>query len=231
MNIIILGASSGIGLELARCFAKANHTVYITGRRADLLNNLQAESPDRYKVKVFDVTEPATSERCFQEMVADLGNVDIVVVNAGWGTINKSLDWSIEQGVLQTNVMGAAHLSVLAMHQFLRQGSGHLVGISSVAALLGNSYNPAYNASKAFLSNYLSGLRKLAKAKRMPIAVTDIRPGYVDTAILGGTKPFWTQPVEKAAQQIYTAIQAKRKVVYITRRWSLIGFLLRHFGS
>jgi short-subunit dehydrogenase len=231
MNIIILGASSGIGLELARCFAKANHTVYITGRRADLLNSLQAEAPDRYKVKVFDVTDPAASERCFHEMISELGKVDVVVVNAGWSTINKSLEWAVERGVLQTNVMGAAHLSVLAMHQFLQQGSGHLVGISSVAALLGNSYNPAYNASKAFFSNYMSGLRKLAKAKRMPIAVTDVRPGYVDTAILGGTRPFWTQPVDKAARQIFAAIQSKRKVVYITKRWSLIGFLLRHFGN
>jgi short-subunit dehydrogenase len=231
VNIILIGASSGIGLELARLMVADGHTVYITGRRAEKLAELAQEAPDRYRIKAFDIMDLTASEQAFNEMVADLGQVDIVVVNSGWGDLNKKLDWQVEQTVIQTNVVGATRLCVLAMHLFYRQNSGHLVGISSIASLVGGSLNPAYNASKAFLSNYLSGLRKAAKARKQPIAVTDVRPGFVKTDLVKSERVFWMQPVEKAARQIYSAIKQRRSVVYITRRWAIIGWLYRHlFG-
>jgi short-subunit dehydrogenase len=227
MNTIVIGASSGIGMELARLLAKDGHTTYITGRRAPLLSQLQSEAPDLFRIKAFDITDLAASEKAFREMCDDLGSVDLVVVNSGWGDINKKLDWQIEHTVISTNVVGATHLCVLAMHQFYRQNKGHLVGISSVAGLIGGSLNPAYNASKAFLSNYLSGLRMSAKARKQPITVTDIRPGFVKTDLVKGDNIFWMQPVDKAARQIYQAIQAKKKVAYITRRWRLMAWLMK----
>jgi short-subunit dehydrogenase len=230
MHAIVVGASSGIGLELARLLVKHGYTTYITGRREANLLALQAEQPDRYRVKVFDITDLAASEQAFAEMCADLGTVDLVVVNAGWGDINKQLDWGIEQTVINTNVVGATHLCVRAMHVFYAQRQGHLVGISSVAGLIGGRLNPAYNASKAFLSNYLSGLRMTTKSKKMPITVTDVRPGFVRTDLVKADRVFWIQPVEKAAQQIFDAIQFKKNKVYITKRWAIIGWLMRHFG-
>lgn len=229
MNAIIIGASSGIGLHLARLFVKRGYTTYITGRRESNLTALQAENPDLFRIKVFDTTDLVASERAFNEMHADLGTIDIVVVNAGWGDINKQLDWSIEHTVIQTNVTGATHLCVRAMHVFYQQKKGHLVGISSIAGLIGGRLNPAYNASKAFLSNYLSGLRMAVKSKKMDIAVTDVRPGFVRTDLVKSDRVFWMQPVEKAAQQIFDAILARKSKVYITRRWALIGWWMRHF--
>jgi short-subunit dehydrogenase len=228
MNTIVIGASSGIGLELARLLAAEGHTVYITGRREANLQALQAEAPERYRISVFDITDLEASRRAFEAMHADLGTIDLVVVNSGWGDINKQLDWGLEHTVIQTNVTGAAHLCVLAMHVFYQQKSGHLVGISSIASLLGGRLNPAYNASKAFLSNYLAGLRLTARSKRMSITVTDIRPGFVRTDLVKADRVFWMQPVDKAARQILAAIKAKRSVAYITRRWALVGWWMRH---
>ncbi len=229
MTAIVIGASSGIGMELARLLAADGYTTYITGRRTDNLLALQAENPARYRVKVFDITDLEASKLAFDEMVADLGQVDLVVVNSGWGDINKKLDWQLEQTVIQTNVLGAAHLCVRAIHVFYAQNSGHLVGISSIAGLIGGRLNPAYNASKAFLSNYLHGLQLAVKSRKQPIAVTDIRPGFVRTDLVKGDNVFWMQPVDKAARQIFAAIRSKKKKAYITRRWALFGWLTKHF--
>ena len=117
------------------------------------------------------------------------------------------------------------------MNYFKNQGVGHLVNFSSIAGLRGNGDAPAYFASKAFQINYLEGLRLNAYKSGQTIYVTDVRPGFVDTAMALGDGQFWVAPVEKAAKQIFTAIQRKKKVVYVTKRWKLIGILLKiiHF--
>ena len=113
------------------------------------------------------------------------------------------------------------------MRYFLCRGAGHLVGISSIAALRGSREAPAYNASKAFASNYLEGLRCLAARSGLPIFVTDIIPGFVDTRMAQGEGLFWISSPQKAAEQIFSAIKARRRRAHITRRWRLIAFLLR----
>mgnify|MGYP001469401312 FL=1 len=113
------------------------------------------------------------------------------------------------------------------MNYFLQRGSGHLVGISSIAALRGNSDAPAYNASKAFVSNYLEGLRIKAVKSRKPVFVTDILPGFVETRMAQGEGFFWVAKPERAAEQILAAIRAKKRRAFIPRRWRLIAFLMR----
>jgi short-subunit dehydrogenase len=114
-----------------------------------------------------------------------------------------------------------------AMKYFLGKGSGHLAGISSIAGIRGNGYAPAYSASKAFVSNYLEGMRHKAAKAGVPIVVTDIKPGYVDTVMAQGDHIFWRAPVKEAARQIFSALEKKKKLVYITHRWRLIAWLLR----
>jgi short-subunit dehydrogenase len=92
---------------------------------------------------------------------------------------------------------------------------------------MGNGEAPSYNATKAFQINYLEGLRLNADKAGVEIIVTDVRPGYVDTDMAKGDGMFWVANVERAAQQIFTAIKRKKKVVYITKRWRIIGWLLR----
>ena len=114
-----------------------------------------------------------------------------------------------------------------AFNFFERQGSGHLAAITSVAAIRGSRQAPAYGASKAYQVNYLEGLRQKATKLKMPIYVTDIRPGFVDTPMARAEEMFWVAPVEKAATQIFNALENKRGVVYITKRWRLVAFVFR----
>ena len=102
-----------------------------------------------------------------------------------------------------------------------------MAAITSLGALMGEGSAPAYGASKAYQVIYLEALRSRAKKSKTAITVTDIRPGFVDTNMAKGDGLFWVAPVEKAARQIATAIQRRRKVAYITKRWRLVGFVLR----
>jgi len=153
--------------------------------------------------------------------------LDLLVISAGVGFINPDLAWDPEQETLAVNVMGFAAVAGFGMRLFMRQGAGHLVGISSVAAYRGNGAAPAYNASKAFVSNYLEGLRQKAFKAGIPVHVTDVKPGFVKTAMAKGEKLFWVAPLERAASQIYAAIHHQKPHVFITRRWFLIAWLLR----
>jgi short-subunit dehydrogenase len=113
--------------------------------------------------------------------------------------------------------------NVAAEHLEAR-GAGHLVGISSIAALRRNREAPAYGASKAFISNYLDGLRHKYSKLGVPICVTDVLPGFVDTAMAKGDGKFWVASSEKAAHQIWQAIRKRRKRVYVTRRWRMVAW-------
>jgi short-subunit dehydrogenase len=102
-----------------------------------------------------------------------------------------------------------------------------IVGISSLAALRGNGEAPAYNASKAFISSYLQSLRHKFSKLKLPIVVTDVQPGLVNTAIAKGHGLFWVASPEKAARQIFVAILKRKRQVYVTRRWRFIAWFLK----
>lgn len=110
---------------------------------------------------------------------------------------------------------------------FQNQGKGYLVGISSIAGIRGSGIAPAYNASKAYQINYLEGLRQKANKTKKPIYVTDIRPGFIDTDMAKGDGQFWVATKEKAARQIFGIIKRKKGIGYVTKRWWIIGKLLR----
>lgn len=114
-----------------------------------------------------------------------------------------------------------------AFNYFAAQGFGQIATISSIAGLRGNSWAPAYSASKAFMSNYAEGLNIKAKAMKKNIVVTDIRPGFINTKMAKGNGLFWVAPSAKASRQIVTAIDRKRRVAYITKRWWLVAMLLK----
>lgn len=224
---IIIGASSGIGKELSRILSENGFAVGIAARRLDLLIELRDLLPGNTVAKQLDVTNPASAMNSFTELIREMDGVDLVVISSGVGEINSQLDWQLESECIATNVVGFSAIANVAIKHFLKEKSGHFVGISSVAALRGGKNAPAYNASKAFVSNYLEGLRQKVTEKGHPITITEIRSGFVDTRMAKGEGLFWVAPVEKAAQQIYQAIGKKKSCVYVTRRWKLIGWLLK----
>lgn len=223
---IVIGATSGIGRHLAEILLENGYKIGITGRRKELLESFYQQYPESICYSQMDLQDISSIEAKCYELIDQLGGLDLFVNSAGIGEENKQLNFSVEQNVLSTNVIGFTCITDWAMNFFKKQGRGHLVNISSLAGIRGNGIAPSYNATKAYQINYLEGLRLNAHYTNNPITITDVRPGFVKTRMAKGNGLFWVAPVEKAAQQIYCAISSKKKVVYITKRWKLIGWLL-----
>ena len=224
---LIIGATSGIGKALAELLLQDKFIIGVTGRREKLLDVLKEKDPDRVFIKRIDIQDLSVIEVSLNELVEQMGGLDLMIISAGIGEENKELNYEIENDVIKTNVQGFTCVADWAMRHFKQQGYGHLVNISSIAGLRGNGLAPSYNATKAYQINYLEGLRINAKKLESSITVTDVRPGFVETAMAKGDGLFWVAPVEKAAQQILTAIKEKKEVVYVSRRWRVIGTLLK----
>lgn len=224
-KVIIIGATSGIGEALARRYARQGYRVGITGRRTQLLEKLAAELPVAVSLRTMDVTKAEAAQQLSQ-LIDEMGGADIIVINAGIGFLDSSIPWDKELATIDTNVTGFARMANVAFNYFTSQGHGHLVGISSIAALRGGP-SPAYNASKAFVSSYLQGLRCLVARKKLPIKVTDVQPGFVDTPMAQGAGLFWVASAGKAAAQIVAAQQSGKKQVYVSRRWRLIAWAMK----
>jgi len=224
---IIIGASSGIGRELAKILSRNEYVVGVMARRVQLLDQLRNEVEETLFVQKIDVADVESAMETLAEFIKEMGGVDLIVLSAGTGDVNNSLSWLVENQAIKTNVSGFAALVNVAMHHFTERGSGHLVGISSIAALRGGRESPAYNASKAFESNYLEGLRQKVRKSRLPITITDIKPGFVNTAMAKGDGIFWAAEPEKAARQIYHVINRRKSSAYITRRWALVAWLIK----
>lgn len=225
-KIIIIGASSGIGKALALLYLQAGCQAGISGRRAALLNEIKSSFPAQTETAVFDVMG---SDNIFhlQKMIEILGGVDLFVYNAGYGDISDDLNWEIDKTTVLTNVNGFTEMINYMYNYFEKQGYGQIAATSSIASLGGNHLAPAYSASKAFMSNYMEGLFMKAKKAKLSIAITDIQPGFVKTPMAKGAGRFWEASPEKAALQIYRAIEKRKFRVYITRRWWLVAQLMK----
>ncbi len=224
---IIIGATSGIGKSLAEILLGEDYLVGVTGRREDLFQSIQVQELSKVVFRKMDVRDLSTIESICNELVSQMGGLDLLIISAGIGEQNKNLNFDVENSVIKTNIQGFTCVADWAMRYFKEQGYGHLVNISSIAGIRGNGIAPSYNATKAYQINYLEGLRINVKEYGSSITVTDVRPGFVDTAMVKGEGLFWMAPVQKAAEQIVEAIKQKKQVVYITKRWWLIGLLLR----
>lgn len=225
-KIIIIGATSGIGRELAVRYLNAGHTVGITGRRKELLEELQQQFPQQVFIESFDVTANNITEH-LNALIQQTGGMDVFVYNSGMGDISKELNSGLEISTTQTNVNGFVELTVHAFNYFVKQGHGHIAATSSVASTRGSSWAPSYSASKAYMSNYMEGLAMKAERMKLKIAVTDIQPGFVKTKMAKGEGLFWVAELDKAADQIHRALEKRKRKVYVTKRWVLIAWLMK----
>lgn len=223
---IIIGATSGIGKELARLLVDNNYHVGITGRRIKLLEDLKKENPSQYVIKSFDIKDTKNISKHLNELTKELGGIDLLIISAGTGDINNKLNFDIEKRTIDTNVLGFTAIADWAFNFFQDQKHGHLVGISSIAGLRGSKEAPSYNATKAFQINYLEGLRQKANNLKK-VTITDIRPGFVKTRMAKGDGQFWVADPKKVAEQMLNAIRKKSKIAYVTKRWSLIAVVLK----
>jgi short-subunit dehydrogenase len=227
MKTVIIGATTGIGRSLAELYASKGNEIAITGRRLALLEETKAAFPNsKIHAKVMDVTDTDSSRKQMSELAEIMGGIDIIVINAGVGFPKATYEQELE--TVDVNARGFLALANWSYQYFLQKGGGQLVGISSLASLTGSPYSPEYHATKAFMANYMSGLRMRSSKFNHNITVTDIRPGFVDTPMTKQNKGmFWVASPEKAALQIANAISAKKKVAYITKRYILIATILK----
>lgn len=224
---IIVGATSGIGRELATVLDSRGYAVGLTGRRVELLDEVVGQLSEAAEAEPMDVRDTAEARRRFDTLVGRLGGVDLVVLSAGAGYTDEADSWPHVRETIATNALGFAALADAAFRRFLAAEAGHLVGITSVAAVRENGDAPAYSASKTFASRYLAGLRHRAVKASLPITITEVRPGFVDTAMAKGDGLFWMATPERAASQIVRAIDRRRSTAYVTRRWRGVAVLMK----
>jgi len=218
-TMLITGASSGIGAGLALEFARRGYGIAIAARRADRLEalapKLLAAGASQVVVVPLDVADTDAIEPAVQRAAADLGRLDVIVANAGVGPLTPTGRGKLPlmRETLNINLVGAIATIEAALPVFRAQGSGHVVGITSVAGSKGLPGFGAYSASKAGLHRYLQALR--AELRATPVVVTELAPGFIDTDINRnkGARPFLID-VDRGA-----AIMARMIERQVGKRW------------
>ena len=220
--VCVTGASSGIGRALALEFAREGACVGVLARREDRLRHLCEEiraMGATAESAVADASDRQAIQAAFHSLADRLGPCDILVANAGVGSSNSARDLNIAgaEAVIHTNLLGPMYAFEAVLPQMLARGSGHLVGISSVAAFKGLPSAAAYCASKAGLNAYLESLRITLRSKK--IAVTAICPGFVRTEMTAkNPKMLWVLEPDVAARKVVRAIARRKKVYCFPKR-------------
>lgn len=230
-KIIIVGATSGIGKELALIYIKKGWRVGIAGRRQDLLSSFVNEYPTQVVAMQMDITQSDAPEK-LEKLIENLGGMDIYFHSSGVGFQNPNLDASIELKTGQTNVIGFMQMVDTAYHYFKNKRGGHIAVISSIAGTKGLGVAPAYSATKRFQNTYIEALSQLSKMDKSGVSFTDIKPGFVDTNLLsgGGSYPLLMQP-RKVALVIEKVLRRKQNRVIIDWKYKILVFFWRLIPS
>lgn len=228
-RIVIIGATSGIGYEVARLCSRDGWFVGAAGRRHDRLEKLKTEMREEGKemaTEVIDVTRQDAPE-AFQRLVDHLGGMDIFLLCSGIGSQNRQLQPEIELDTVETNTVGFTRMVTAAWQFFRTQRYGQLAVISSIAGTKGLGAAPAYSATKRFQNTYMDALAQLARMEKLPITLTDIRPGFVRTDLLKGDAYPLEMQADKVAAHLVNALKHKKRRVVIDWRYRCLVFFWR----
>lgn len=221
---IVIGASSGIGREVARLLISEGWTVGVAARREAMLQDLGAAA-----TACIDVTAEEATQR-LRQLIEDVGGMDLFFYASGIGHQNRQLREDIEMSTMQTNGLGFTRMIGEAYRYFAERqeqegskGWAHIAAITSIAGTKGLGPAPAYSATKAMQNVYLQALEQQAHQRGLRIRFTDIRPGFVDTALLTGDfrYPMMLQP-KNVAREIVCAIKAHNHIRVIDWRYRLL---------
>ena len=226
-KVVIIGASSGMGLEVAKLLLAEGNSLGVAARREDRLKALKQLAPDRVVTATIDVTAEDAASR-LRALIDELGGMDLFFYASGIGKQNRELTPDIELNTVNTNGMGFTRMIGEAYRYFAEKGEGHIAAITSIAGTKGLGPAPSYSATKAMQNTYLQALEQQANARGLIIRFTDIRPGFVDTDLLKGDfhYPMMLKP-EKVARQIVKAIHDKRHIKVIDWKYAIMTALWR----
>ena len=211
-----------MGMEVAKLLLDEGCQLGVAARRDDRLQALKQLAPDRVVTATIDVTDEDAPHR-LPSLIDEMGGMDLFFYSSGIGKQNRTLEPDIELNTFNTNAMGFARMIGEAYRYFAERGEGHIAAITSIAGTKGLGPAPSYSATKAMQNVYLQALEQQSNARGLKIRFTDIRPGFVDTALLSGDfrYPMMLKP-EKVARQIVRALKSKRHIQVIDWKYSLL---------
>ncbi len=236
---IIVGASYGLGAVLADRLAHAGYSLALLSRNREKLESVcnrinQSVGQQRVFAYVHDVCEYEKVPSLLRRIAADLGGLDLLVYNAGVNYPPGGMDkynFENDRQMIEINLLGAMSWLSPVGELFQSARAGQIVGISSVAGDRGRVGNPGYNTSKAGLTTYLEALRN--RLTRHGVNVLTVKPGFMNTEMVKaaqGATPFLISP-EKAAEDIWKAMQKRKQVIYTPSLWRWIMFAIQHTPS
>ena len=236
-----MGASSGLGQEVAGLLYESGWSVGIAARRGAVLSDwkngqtgklLGGKGPagtllrGEIHAMEIDVCGEDAPDR-LAALVDKLGGVDLYVHASGIGKQNPDLDSEIELNTVRTNCMGFTRMIDAVFGLMADRGGGHIAVISSVAGTRGLAPAPSYSAAKAFQTTYIEALEQLSKTRKLNIRFTDIRPGFVDTPLLSGKHYPMLMDRHDVARRMVSAVNAGKHVCVIDWRWRVVTWLWR----
>ena len=223
-SAVVMGATSGIGYEVALLLAQRGWKVGIAGRREEILSQMVKQQPGIVAYEVIDVTSPQATEG-LQRLITKLGQMELYFHSSGIGFQNPSLDAEKELPTIETNCLGMARLVGEAFRYFAShpEREAELAVISSIARTKGLGAAPAYSASKRFTSHYLECLCQLKSIRQLHhIHLTDIRPGFVRTPLIEKSRFPMQLDARDVAADIVRAIEQHKAVVPINWLYRLL---------
>lgn len=220
---IIVGASSGLGKEVARLLLADGWRIGIMARREEALLELKAGNPAMVEVEACDITQETAPEKLLS-LIERLGGIDLYFHASGIGKRNEVLDSKVEDDTVITNVLGFTRMIDAAFNYMAASQGGQIAVISSIAGTKGLGPAPSYSATKAFQSIYIQALEQLANKRRLNIRFTDIRPGFVETPLIEGSAYPLTLDKTQTARTIVKAVYAGKHVQIIDWKYRLVVF-------
>lgn len=236
-----MGATSGIGKEVARLLAANGYEVGIAGRREERLAQMAQATPGIVAHRQIDVTkEDAPTE--LHKLIEELGGMDLYFHSSGIGWENVALDPDKELKTVETNGVGFVRMVSAAYNWFAEQRAdeakqraegdeqrasskerkARIACITSIARTRGLGAAPAYSATKRMQAHYLECLSQQARMRHLNIGITDIRPGFVATDLIAGSHFPLQLKAEDVARTIVRAIERGSEVVTIDWRYRLL---------
>lgn len=223
---VVMGATSGIGMEVALLLAEKGWKVAIAGRREERLRQIMDSNKGIVCYRQIDITQENATV-LLKELIDEFGGMDLYFHSSGIGWQNLSLDIEKEMKTVETNGAGFTRMVTAAYSYFAINGGGQIACISSIARTAGLGAAPSYSATKRFQSHYLECLSQNARMRKLNIRITDIRPGFVATELLSGSRYPLQLKAEGVAKSIVKAVLKKKEVATIDWRYRILVFFWR----
>jgi uncharacterized protein len=237
-NIIITGASGGIGAEMARLAAQQGANLVLLARSMDKLQSLKTELEQSNKVSVIvrslDVANTEAVRKVFNEILAEIGHVDILVNNAGFGVFRHAHEANLDEikAMFEVNVIGLMTCTSLVLPSMRQRGKGHIINIASQAGKIATPKSSVYSATKHAVLGYTNSLRM--ELRELGIFVTAVNPGPIATnffeiadeqgTYVRNIKNFMLQP-EYVAKQVVERMMTNTREINLPR-WMNAGSVI-----